>query len=140
MSVPAPRGCGLRTLDLKGDERGSLISIEGSRDVPFPIQRVYYIFGTQLNVSRGFHAHVDLTQLAVCVSGSCVMALDDGSVRQEFTLDRPDTALLIGPMIWREMHQFSPDCVLLVLASRWYDEADYIRNYEDFKDKVAALR
>ncbi|WP_043006813.1 sugar 3,4-ketoisomerase [Comamonas testosteroni] len=115
-----------------GDDRGSLVALEGKKTVPFAIQRVYYLFGTKSGVSRGFHAHKKLQQVAVCVTGRCRMVLDDGKQREEVWLDSPTTGLLIGNMIWREMHDFSPDCVLLVLASEHYDEADYIRNYEDF--------
>ena len=122
----------LVTVPWRGDDRGSLCVIEGERDTGFPISRIYYIFGTQPGVSRGFHAHLALRQLAVCVSGSCRMLLDDGHQRRSVVLDRPDQALTIGPMIWREMHDFSPDAVLMVLADRHYEETDYIRDYDAF--------
>ncbi len=128
----------LVTLPLLGDDRGSLCVIEGQRDTDFPIARVYYIFGTQAGVARGFHAHRALQQLAVCVSGSCTMTLDDGRDRRSFVLDRPDMGVTIGPMIWREMHDFSDDAVLMVLADQQYDEADYIRNYDEFLVMAAA--
>jgi dTDP-4-dehydrorhamnose 3,5-epimerase-like enzyme len=130
----------LKWLDLKilGDERGSLVAIEELKDIPFEIRRVYYIFGTKKNVSRGFHAHKNLQQLAVCLSGKCRMILDDGKIREEAWLDSSDKGLLIGSMIWHEMHDFSPDCVLLVLASEHYDESDYIRDYDDFLKQVKA--
>lgn len=130
--------CGLRDLSLKGDERGSLVALESGSDLPFPIERAYYIFGTSPGVARGFHAHRDLEQLAICVSGSCRMVLDDGTEREEFALSSPLQGLYIGPMIWREMHDFSSDCVLLVLASKRYDEADYIRNYALFLSLLEA--
>ncbi len=120
-----------------GDERGSLISLECADNVPFIIRRVYYIFGTRADVSRGFHAHRDLQQLAICVSGKCRMTLDDGHSRQDVWLDEPNKGVLIRNLIWREMHDFSEDCVLMVLASGHYDESDYIRNYEDFVKEVA---
>lgn len=115
-----------------GDERGNLIAIESDQSIPFQIKRLYYIFGTQSGVSRGFHAHHNLKQIAVCVKGSCRMILDDGQHREEVWLDTPHKGLIIGDLIWREMHDFSNDCVLLVLASEHYDEADYIRNYDEF--------
>jgi dTDP-4-dehydrorhamnose 3,5-epimerase-like enzyme len=121
----------LKELRVRGDARGSLIALEGP-DVGFPINRVYYIYNTQAGVARGGHAHRDLEQLVVCVSGSCLFILDDGEIREEVRLDQPNVGLRISSMIWREMHDFSPDCVLLVLASRRYDEADYIRSYQDF--------
>jgi len=116
-----------------GDDRGSLIALEGAKTVPFDIKRVYYIFDTKKGVSRGFHAHKELVQVAVCVKGSCKMLLDDGNSKAEVTLDSPSKAVLIDKMVWHEMHEFSEDCVLLVLASEHYDEADYIRDYQDFE-------
>lgn len=115
-----------------GDDRGSLVALEGEKTVPFAIQRVYYLFGTKLDVSRGFHAHKKLQQVAVCVTGRCRMVLDDGQKREEVWLDSSIKGVSLPPMVWHEMHDFSPDCVLLVLASEHYDERDYIRNYEDF--------
>jgi dTDP-4-dehydrorhamnose 3,5-epimerase-like enzyme len=119
-----------------GDDRGSLVALEAHKTVPFDIKRVYYIFGTQAGVSRGFHAHRALQQVAVCVTGKCRMVLDDGQRREEVWLDSPTKGLLIGDLVWREMHDFSPDCVLLVLASEHYDETDYIRSFDGFKQTV----
>lgn len=118
--------------DIKGDERGSLVAIEGALSVPFEIRRVYYIFGTQPGVVRGCHAHSNLQQVAICVRGSCRFMLDDGSTRWSVTLDRPDQGLVIDPMVWHEMSNFSADCVLTVLASEHYDDADYIRDFDVF--------
>ena len=132
-----PSGCRLIPLTVKGDERGSLVALETDRDVPFTIERVYYLFGTKPGVARGFHAHRKLRQLAIAVSGACTMLLDDGEERQELRLASPDVALTIPPMVWHEMRDFSPDCVLMVLADAPYDEADYIRDYDEFR---AALR
>ncbi|WP_041543215.1 FdtA/QdtA family cupin domain-containing protein [Oceanimonas sp. GK1] len=115
-----------------GDGRGSLVALEALKTVPFDIKRVYYIFGTKAGVSRGFHAHKNLKQVALCVTGSCRMVLDNGHERKEVLLDSPTRGLLIEDLVWREMHDFSPDCVLLVLASEHYDEVDYIRNYDEF--------
>jgi dTDP-4-dehydrorhamnose 3,5-epimerase-like enzyme len=116
-----------------GDDRGSLVALEAHKTIPFDVKRVYYIFGTKLGVSRGFHAHRALRQVAVCVTGKCRMVLDDGHHREDVWLDSPTKGLLIGNLVWREMHDFSPDCVLLVLASEYYNEADYIRSYTEFK-------
>ena len=115
-----------------GDERGSLVALEAEKTVPFKIKRVYYIFGTQIEASRGFHAHHNLQQVAICVTGKCRMVLDDGAQRQEAWLDSPTKGLIVGDLVWREMHNFSHDCVLLVLASEHYDENDYIRDYDEF--------
>ncbi len=128
----------IKTVGLQplGDERGSLVALESGKTVPFDIKRVYYIFFTKKDVSRGFHAHRHLKQLAVCVTGSCRFVLDDGKSREEIVLDNSTTGLLIGEMVWREMHDFSPDCVLMVLASEYYDENDYIRDYQEFLDDI----
>ena len=100
--------------------------------IPFNIKRAYFIFNTKKNVSRGFHAHRDLQQVAVCVAGKCRMTLDDGKKREEVWLDSPNKGIYIDKYIWREMHDFSKDCVLLVLASEHYSESDYIRDYDQF--------
>jgi dTDP-4-dehydrorhamnose 3,5-epimerase-like enzyme len=136
VSVDLPGNCRVHPLAINGDERGSLIALEGGRDVPFEVARVYYIFGTGPGIARGFHAHRDLRQLAICVSGSCVITLDDGHRRGEVSLDRPDLAIEIGSMVWREMRDFSEDAVLLVLASAHYDSTDYIHSYEQFVAEV----
>ncbi|WP_138435153.1 sugar 3,4-ketoisomerase [Marinobacter shengliensis] len=117
------------------DSRGSLVAVEMGQDkaVPFGIKRVYYIYHTEQGVSRGYHAHKQLKQVAICLAGKCRMVLDDGTDREEAWLDRPTKGLVIGDMVWREMHDFSKDCVLLVLASEHYDESDYIRDYETFQ-------
>lgn len=114
------------------DGRGSLVAIEGSTTIPFDIKRVYYIFGTESTVSRGFHAHINLRQVAVCVAGSCRMLLDDGKQKTNVWLNTPDKGVIIDRLVWHEMHEFSSDCVLLVLASDHYDENDYLRKYEQF--------
>lgn len=121
-----------------GDDRGALVSIEGAKTISFDIKRVYYIYGTKAGVVRGYHAHKALEQIAVCVSGQCKMLLDDGKNKEEIWLNSPEKGIYIGSMIWREMHAFSADCVLLVLASEHYDEADYIRDYDEFLAQVKA--
>jgi dTDP-4-dehydrorhamnose 3,5-epimerase-like enzyme len=115
-----------------GDDRGSLIAIEEGYNAPFDIKRVYYIFDTQEGVERGFHAHRNLEQLCVVVKGNCTFVLDDGKKREEIKLDNPNQGLYIKNLIWREMKNFSPDCVLVVLASEHYDESDYVRDYDKF--------
>ena len=116
-----------------GDGRGSLVALEANETIPFDIKRVYYIFGTKQNVTRGLHAHLALKQVMLCVTGSCKILLDDGVVKESVVLDSPTKGLLVESLVWREMSQFSPDCVLLVIASEIYDESDYIRNYEEFR-------
>lgn len=120
-----------------GDERGALVALESSKNIPFEVKRVYYIYGTKQGVARGFHAHRALQQVAVCISGRCRMVMDDGVTKESVWLDSPNKAICIGTMLWHEMHDFSADCVLLVLASDYYDESDYIRKYEHFLECVA---
>lgn len=115
-----------------GDDRGQLVAVEAMKDLPFEIKRVYYIYDTLPGVRRGYHAHLNLQQILLCVNGSCKIHLDNGTDTAEVTLDKPNEGLYISNDMWREMYDFSPDAVLLVLASEYYDEADYIRNYEDF--------
>jgi len=119
-----------------GDERGSLIAIEQGYNAPFEIKRVYYIFDTKEGVERGFHAHINLKQIAIAIKGSCTFVLDDGKKREEIKLDNPSKGLFIEGLIWREMKDFSSDCVLVVLASEHYDENDYIRDYSKFVEEV----
>jgi dTDP-4-dehydrorhamnose 3,5-epimerase-like enzyme len=138
VSNDLPAGCKVIGLAVRGDERGSLIALEEATGVPFNIARVYYIFGTKSGVVRGLHAHRSLIQWAICVAGACTLVVDDGSVRTEVRLGAPNAALEIGPMIWREMRDFTPDAVLLVLASAPYDDADYIRDYVQFIELVRA--
>ena len=115
-----------------GDSRGKLAVVEPGKDIEFPIRRVYYIYGADSNQRRGFHAHKRLEQVLLCVHGSCKVMLDDGSSRCDVTLDSTTLGLYVGNAMWREMYDFTPDAVLLVLASEPYTEADYIRNYDEF--------
>lgn len=119
-----------------GDDRGSLVSLEGLKNIPFEAKRIYYIFNTKHGVARGFHAHLNLKQVAIAVKGSCRFIIDDGFSRASVVLDSPTKGLLIDSCVWREMHDFSSDCVLMVLASGHYDEKDYIRNYDSFLQQV----
>ncbi|MDI4671268.1 FdtA/QdtA family cupin domain-containing protein [Pseudoalteromonas shioyasakiensis] len=120
-----------------GDERGNLISLEQNKNVPFEIKRVYYLFNTDKDVTRGFHAHKALQQVAICVKGSCLFTLDDGTKREKVKLDDPTVGLYIGNNLWREMSEFTYDCVLMVIASELYDESDYIRDYDQFLKEVS---
>lgn len=128
----------VETINFKslGDLRGDLVSLESHKDIPFEIKRIYYIFGTKLGVSRGFHAHKNLKQMVVCLAGSCKFILDDGEKKEEVTLNSPLKGVLINEILWREMHDFSEDCILMVIANGYYDEDDYIRNYNDFLNEI----
>ncbi|WP_296186285.1 sugar 3,4-ketoisomerase [Pseudomonas sp. UBA1879] len=123
-------------LQTHGDDRGSLIALEEGKNIPFAVKRVYYMFDTGEGVRRGYHAHKSLKQVAVAVRGSCRFMLDDGKEKIDIRLDHPHQGLLIESFTWREMYDFSPDCVLMVLADNLYDEADYVRDYETFLQMV----
>ena len=119
-----------------GDNRGSLIALEKEHNVPFDIKRVYYIYDTKRGVPRGFHAHEDLEQMLICVSGSCKIKVDNGRQSETYELNTPEQALYIGKMIWREMFDFSQGCVLMVIASQYYNPKEYIRDYNKFLEMV----
>lgn len=123
----------LRTLTKRGDARGSLVVAEAGKECPFPVARVYWVFGTAAGLRRGFHAHHRTRQMAVCVAGACSFHMDDGRTAAEIRLDTPDVALPIEPGVWHEMYDFTPDCVLLVMADAPYSESDYIRSKDDFE-------
>ena len=117
---------------VRGDKRGQLVILEQYKNIPFNIERVYYMGHIEKGVSRGFHAHKVLQQIAVCICGKCQILLDDGCNKENVWLNTNTKGLLIDRKIWHEMHDFSEDCVLLILADAYYDESDYIRDYQEF--------
>ena len=129
--------CKLIQLPKIADARGNLTFIEGARHVPFEIKRVYYLYDVPGGAERGGHAHKDLHQLIIAISGSFDIVLDDGLEKKRFHLNRSYFGIYVCPMIWREMDNFSSGAVCLVLASNLYDEADYYRNYSEF---IAAVK
>jgi hypothetical protein len=114
------------------DIRGNLTFIEGNNQLPFDIQRVYYLYDVPGGAQRGGHAHKALHQLIIAISGSFDVLLDDGSKKKRVHMNRSYKGLYVCPMIWRELDNFSSGSVLLVLASNKYDEADYYRDYKTF--------
>lgn len=115
-----------------GDDRGQLVALEEFKDIPFEIKRVYYVYDTLAGVIRGHHAHKSLQQILICIHGSCKIRLDNGYEKKIIPLEKPYEGLYVSNLMWREMYDFSEDAVLLVLASELYDEADYIRDYDEF--------
>jgi dTDP-4-dehydrorhamnose 3,5-epimerase-like enzyme len=115
------------------DYRGNLSFIEENRQIPFEIKRIYYLYDVPSGATRGGHAHKELEQIVIALSGSFDVILDDGNVRRSFFLNRPHYGLYIPPGIWRELENFSSNSVALSLVSKVYDEADYVRDYETFK-------
>ncbi len=129
-------------LEKHSDADGSLVVVEKNKEkIGFDIKRVYYIYNTKQLFVRGKHAHKQLKQILICVHGSCKIHLDNGrGETEEVSLSTPDIGLIIESNVWREMYDFSYDCVLLVLASMEYDEKDYIRDYASFKKYVSSLQ
>ena len=126
--------CTIIELDRHYSKRkGDICVVENMQTVPFDVKRIYYLYDIPGGVSRGGHAHKELKQFIVAVSGSFTVTLDDGTVKRSFTLNRPYQGLLVGPGIWRELGDFSSGSVCLVLASELYSPDDYINNYDDFK-------
>lgn len=123
-----------------GDDRGQLVALEEMKDIPFEIKRVYYMYDTGEGVRRGFHAHKALEQILICIHGSCKILMDNGTEKKIVSLEKPYEGLYIANDIWREMYDFSPDAVLMVLASEYYNEEDYIRNYDEFLEFVKSKR
>lgn len=128
--------CKLIDLPKIGEPRGNLTFVEGGRHVPFDIKRVYYLYDVPGGAERGGHAHRDLHQLIVAMSGSFDIVLDDGHTKMRYHLNRSYYGLYVCPMIWREMDNFSSGAVCLVLASNLYDESDYYRDYDEFMKDV----
>lgn len=120
------------------DKTGSIVAINNGEDVPFEVRRVYYLYDVPGGGTRGGHAHRRLRQLIVAGSGSFDVIVDDGRRRKSVTLNRPNHGLLITPGIWRELVNFSAGAVCIVLASRHYDEADYIRDYDTFQASISS--
>lgn len=123
-----------------GDDRGMLVALEETKEIAFKIKRVYYMYDTKEKVRRGFHAHKSLQQILICIHGSCQITLDNGTDKGTVLLDKPYEGIYVADNMWREMHNFSNDAVLLVLASDVYKEDDYIRDYDEFIKYIAKER
>ena len=127
-------GAGHRLIDLRqfNDGRGRLAVAECGREIEFRVQRAYFMYGAEAGSARGAHAHKKLEQLIISMQGSFEITLDNGRDQCWHRIDRPTRALYVGPMVWRDMENFSADSLCFVLASECYDEADYIRDYDCF--------
>ncbi len=126
----------LQEFKVLGDHRGQLVALEANRQIPFDVKRVFYIYGTQEGVPRGNHSHYKTKQFLVAVNGSCKVTLDNGKEKETFDLNKPNLGLFQDALIWGSMHDFSSDCVLMVLADEYYDASDYITSYDTFLEVV----
>ncbi len=122
-----------------GDERGKLVVVEGEADVPFVIQRVFYIYGSDSEVVRGQHANRESQFVLINVSGTSKVRIDNGHSEAIIELNRPMMGLYIPTMVWKDMYDFSEDSVLLCLASTHYDGKEYIRDYEEYKKEMGVI-
>lgn len=128
-----------KLIDLKAfedDQKGGLIAFEKGSNVPFDVKRAFYIYDTKYDIARGCHANKDSEFLFVIINGSCRVKIDDGKNKTEVLLNKPHQALYLNKMVWKEMYEFAYNSVLLVLASQYYDEHEYIRNYGDFLERI----
>ncbi|WP_293872246.1 FdtA/QdtA family cupin domain-containing protein [Flavobacterium sp.] len=125
--------CMLLTLPKNHQLNGNLTSITNSVEVPFDIKRIYYLYDVPGGNSRGGHAHKDLYQIMIALSGSFKVTVDDGNIKQSFDLFQPYQGLLIPPGLWRDLDHFSSGSICMVLASEIFDENDYFRDYKEFK-------
>lgn len=117
----------------RGDERGHLVVVEGNKDIPFDIKRIFYIYGSESDVIRGQHANKKTEFILINVAGQSKVKVKDGKGNEAiFSLNRPHTGIYLPKMVWKDMYDFSEDSVLLCLASEHYDAVEYIRNYDEF--------
>jgi dTDP-4-dehydrorhamnose 3,5-epimerase-like enzyme len=126
----------LQEFNVLGDHRGQLVALEANKQIPFDVKRVFYIYSTKEEVPRGNHSHYKTKQFLVAVNGSCKVTLDNGKIKETFDLNKPNLGLFQDALIWGSMHDFSNDCVLMVLADEYYDANDYITDYDKFVEVV----
>lgn len=124
--------CRLLNFTEKGDDRGKLVVVEGNQDVPFEIKRLFYIYGSDRDVVRGKHANRDSEFVLINVSGTSKVMVTDGKEKQIIELKKPRQGVYLPKLVWKEMYDFSPDSVLLCLASTHYNGNEYIRDYDEF--------
>ena len=124
--------CSIINLDKVHTESGNITVLENKSNIPFNIKRIYYLYDIPSGEARGGHAHYELEQYIIAASGSFDIILDDGLSKKKISLNRPNMALHIVPGLWRELENFSSGSIVMVLASEFYDEKDYIRNYNNY--------
>jgi dTDP-4-dehydrorhamnose 3,5-epimerase-like enzyme len=120
-----------------GDDRGHLVVVEGEKDVPFDIKRIFYIYGSDTDVIRGQHANRKSEFVLINVSGTSKVKVDDGKNEKIYNLDEPHLGIYLPKMIWKDMYDFSEDSVLLVLSNEKYDASEYIRDYDEYLKEIS---
>lgn len=141
ISSCAETACGqLLSLPTCSDERGNLTFSEGGEHIPFPIERVYWVYGVPGNETRGGHAHLVCEVVIVAAKGSFTVVVDNGIQQKEYLLDNPQKGLYIGKGLWRTLHTFSSDALCMVMASRKYEESDYVKDYDLFRQQRECLK
>ncbi|HEV2728173.1 MAG TPA: FdtA/QdtA family cupin domain-containing protein [Solirubrobacterales bacterium] len=128
--------CRLIELPEVADPQGNLAFAEGENHVPFPIARIFHVYDVPEGASRGGHSHLTLEQAVFCVSGRLEMVVDDGEEKRGFVLDDPRRGLYLPPLVWHDIRGFAPGTVYLVLASARFDESDYIRDYDEYLERL----
>lgn len=126
----------LQSFSQLGDERGNLVVVEGIKDIPFDIKRMFYIYGTQGNIVRGQHANRNSEFVLINLSGECKIKVDDGKNNEVIILNKPHEGIYLDKMVWKDMYDFSSDSILLVLSNCSYDSKEYIRDYMKFKKEI----
>jgi hypothetical protein len=130
----------LLTFAEHGDHRGRLVALEGMKDLPFSVARLYYMYGMAAETVRGKHANRSSANVFIAVKGQCSILVDNGNEREVFKLESPGIGLLCEPMTWKEMYEFSADCVLAGLSDRRYDAGEYIGDYETFRSEASGRK
>lgn len=119
------------------DHRGSLVAIESKREIPFSIKRIYYMYNIKKGATRGGHAHKKLKQFLICINGRCTILLDDSIKKEEVVLSSKTEGLYLPPCVWHEIYDCSEDAIIISIANEYYDESDYIRDYDEFLKYIA---
>ncbi|MBU1674085.1 FdtA/QdtA family cupin domain-containing protein [Patescibacteria group bacterium] len=128
--------CKIIDLPIIADQRGNLSIAEESQAIPFPMKRIYYLYDVPTGAARGGHAHKEMESVIIALSGSFDVIVDDGKKKEKFFMNRPHYGIYVPPFTWREIVNFSSNSIALAIVSTPYDEADYIREYESFKDQI----
>ena len=135
-----PKDCALLEFPESRDSRGNLSFLENGRHIPFDIKRVFYLYDVPAGARRAAHALIRCQQCIIAIVGSLDVTLDDGSTTKTYHLDRPNAGLYVPALVWRELLNFSPGSICLVVASEFYDPADYFSDYADFKKAIGGRR